>query len=162
MHSKSRADNAQVEKYKKGDFGKCPRVSCGAEHLLPQGLSDLPHVNTVKLFCPKCEDLYNPKSSRHSTVDGAYFGNSFPNILFQVYPALKPEPSTERYEPKVYGFKLHAAAALQRWQERRREEMQQRMRSIGVEKIFTEDKDNDGEEAESEEGEEMEIAEADA
>ena len=29
------------------------------------------------------EDLYNPKSGRHSAIDGAYFGTSFPAMFFQ-------------------------------------------------------------------------------
>ncbi|KAL2122557.1 hypothetical protein VTJ04DRAFT_3012 [Mycothermus thermophilus] len=94
-----------LEKYKKGDFGKCPRVMCNSHPLLPMGLSDVPNVKPVKLYCARCEDTYNPKSSRHASIDGAYFGTSFHNILFQVYPALVPAKSAERYIPRVYGFK---------------------------------------------------------
>ncbi|KAL8959472.1 MAG: hypothetical protein Q9193_003673, partial [Seirophora villosa] len=84
-----------LEKYKKSDFGKCPRVLCHGHPLLPTGLSDLPTTASVKLYCSHCEDLYNPKSSRHATIDGAYFGTSFTNILFQVFPALVPERTKE-------------------------------------------------------------------
>ncbi|KAL8830881.1 MAG: hypothetical protein Q9170_005539, partial [Blastenia crenularia] len=84
-----------LDKYKKGDFGKCPRVLCRAHPLLPTGMSDLPGRASVKLYCSKCEDLYNPKSSRHAGIDGSYFGTSFTNILFQVYPALLPEKSRD-------------------------------------------------------------------
>ncbi|RKF75361.1 Casein kinase II subunit beta-2 [Golovinomyces cichoracearum] len=73
-----------LEKYKKGDFGKCPRVMCKSHPLLPTGQSDVPNVKAVKLYCAKCEDLYNPKSSRHTVIDGAYFGTSFHNIIFQL------------------------------------------------------------------------------
>ncbi|KAJ6151145.1 hypothetical protein N7470_007739 [Penicillium chermesinum] len=83
-----------LDKYKKCDFGKCPRVICDGHPLLPMGQSDLPSMSTVKLYCPKCEDIYNPKSSRHASIDGAYFGTSFHSILFQVYPALSPEKSS--------------------------------------------------------------------
>ncbi|KAL9117876.1 MAG: hypothetical protein Q9187_005581 [Circinaria calcarea] len=149
-----------LEKFKKGDFGKCPRVDCKSEHLLPTGMADLPHVQTVKLYCAKCEDLYNPKSSRHATIDGAYFGSSFQNILFQVYPALIPDKSISRYEPRIFGFKVHAAAALQRWQDKRREEMQARLKEVGIENVFVEDGDGgDAEIEDDEEGEEMEVAE---
>ena len=104
------------------------------------GQSDLPHLKTVKLYCPKCEDIYNPKSSRHASIDGAYFGSSFHNILFQVYPALVPEKSKRRYEPKVFGFKVHAAAALARWQDGERVELRRRLKVAGVENVgFTED-----------------------
>jgi len=95
----------------------------------------------VKLYCGKCEDLYNPKSSRHANIDGAYFGTSFQNILFQVYPVLIPEKTVERYQPRIFGFKVHAAAALERWQSAKREEMQGRLREIGLDKAFREDLD---------------------
>ena len=36
--------------------------------LLPMGLSDNSGVKAVKLYCSKCEDLYNPKSSRHPSL----------------------------------------------------------------------------------------------
>ena len=71
------------------------------------GQADNAGQKTVKLYCPKCEDLYNPKSSRHAAIDGGYFGTSFHNILFQVYPALVPEKSKKRHVPRIYGFKVH-------------------------------------------------------
>ena len=55
----------QGEKYKRGDFGRCPRVLCNGQPVLPVGLSDIAKVKTVKVYCPKCEDVYHPKSSRH-------------------------------------------------------------------------------------------------
>lgn len=124
------------------------------------GLADVPNLKPVKLYCARCEDLYNPKSSRHATIDGAYFGTSFHNIIFQVYPALISPKSVERYTPRVYGFKVHAAAALVRWQNVRRDAMRRRLRKLGVETGFRlengagggrdddedEDEDDDGEE----------------
>ena len=106
-------------------------------------MSDLPGVQTVKLYCARCEDLYNPKSSRHATIDGAYFGSSIQNILFQVYPALEPEKSVSRYEPKVFGFRVHAAATLQRWQDRRRGEMLDRLKVAGLENPFADAEEYD-------------------
>ncbi|KAK0647723.1 Casein kinase II subunit beta-2 [Lasiodiplodia hormozganensis] len=132
-----------LEKFKKADFGKCPRVMCDAQPLLPMGQSDIPNTSPVKLYCARCEDLYNPKSSRHASIDGAYFGTSFHNILFQVYPAMLPPKFQRRYEPRVFGFRVHAAAALQRWQDDRREEMKLRLRKTGVEVGF-EDEDDEG------------------
>ncbi|WFC93801.1 casein kinase 2 regulatory subunit [Malassezia brasiliensis] len=74
-----------LEKYKRADFGRCPRVLCYQQPLLPVGLSDIPFQSPVKLYCPRCEDLYNPKSSRHGSIDGAYFGTTFPHMLFMTY-----------------------------------------------------------------------------
>lgn len=139
-----------VDKFKRSDFGRCPRVLCDSHPLLPFGPSDNPGQKSVKLFCAKCEDIYNPKSSRHAAIDGAYFGSSFHNILFQVYPALVPVKSRRRYEPKVFGFRVHAAAALSRWQDQERREMRARLKDALVlgegQQLFIEDADSsDGE-----------------
>lgn len=120
---------------------------CHSHPLLPMGLSDIPNVKPVKLYCARCEDIYNPKSSRHASIDGAYFGTSFHNIIFQVYPSLIPAKSVERYVPRCYGFKVHAAAALVRWQGQRREDMRRRLRRSGVDTGFrTADGEEDDEE----------------
>jgi casein kinase II subunit beta len=121
------------------------------------GQSDLPNTSAVKLYCARCEDLYNPKSSRHFAIDGAYFGTSFHNILFQVYPAMLPPKTQRRYEPKVFGFKMHAAAALSRWQAEQRDSMKDRLRLARVETGF-EDEDDD-EEEDSDGDEDMETGE---
>ncbi len=127
------------------------------------GMSDNPNVKAVKLYCAKCEDLYNPKSSRHAAIDGAYFGTSFQNILFQVYPALIPKKSQRRYEPKIYGFRVHAAAALTRWQEVQKEEMKFRLRNLRIDSGFEDegkgDDDGESEFDEDADGQDMEIGE---
>jgi len=111
------------------------------------GQADIPNMSTVKLYCPKCEDIYNPKSSRHASIDGAYFGTSFHSILFQVYPALNPEKSMRRYEPRIYGFKVHAAAALARWQDGMREDLSARLAEYDINHRFIEESDSDDDDA---------------
>jgi len=100
------------EKSKRGDFGRCPRVLCNGQSIVPVGLSDIPKTKTVKVYCPKCEDVYHPRSSRHANLDGAYFGTSLPHILFQVFPHLVPPKAQEKYVPRIYGFKIHPSAQL--------------------------------------------------
>lgn len=152
-----------LEKYKKADFGKCPRVMCKSHPLLPMGQSDNPNVKAVKLYCAKCEDIYNPKSSRHSAIDGAYFGTSFHNIIFQVYPALIPTKSYDRYVPRIYGFKVHAPATLIRWQNGQRDDMRKRLRKLEIESGFRDDEEEveaeDSEEEEEEEDGDMDAME---
>ncbi|KAK6935071.1 Casein kinase II, regulatory subunit, partial [Dillenia turbinata] len=55
---------AMLDKYKNYDFGRCPRVYCCGQPCLPVGQSDIPRSSTVKIYCPKCEDIYYPRS-RH-------------------------------------------------------------------------------------------------
>ena len=131
---------------------------CDAQPLLPMGQSDVANSSPVKLYCARCEDLYNPKSSRHAVIDGAYFGTSFHNILFQVYPAVLPSKSQRRYEPRVFGFKMHAAAALSRWQGEQRDAMKDRLRAARIESGF--EKEDAEMEEEEEEEEEMEGVDA--
>ncbi|KAF8903720.1 casein kinase II, regulatory subunit [Gymnopilus junonius] len=86
----ARGLSKMLDKYKRADFGRCPRVLCASQPLLPVGLTDIPYEKSVKLYCGRCEDLYSPKSSRHGSIDGAYFGTTFPHLLYLVYPTLIP------------------------------------------------------------------------
>ncbi|MQM02243.1 hypothetical protein Taro_035010 [Colocasia esculenta] len=60
--------NAMHEKYKRADFGRCPRVFCAGQPCLPVGTSDIPQNGSVKIFCPKCEDLYLPRCKYQSSI----------------------------------------------------------------------------------------------
>jgi len=62
--------SVQLEKYENGLFGSCPRVYCVGCYVMPCGRSDMPGLDTVKLFCPNCNDIYVPPSSRFQSVDG--------------------------------------------------------------------------------------------
>lgn len=64
------------------------------------GLSDVPAESMVKLYCPKCCDVYTPKSSRHHHIDGVYFGTGFPHMLFMVHPELRPPKATNSFVPR--------------------------------------------------------------
>ncbi|ODN77296.1 casein kinase II subunit beta [Cryptococcus wingfieldii CBS 7118] len=84
--------SAMVEKYDLAHFGACPRVFCNATPVLPCGRSDMPGIDTVKLYCPNCGDMYTPPSSKYQNVDGAFFGTSFAPLFFQTYPELHSAP----------------------------------------------------------------------
>ena len=58
----SRGMGAMFEKFKNCEFGRCPRVHCNGQACLPIGTSDVPRQATVKIFCPKCCDIYYPRS----------------------------------------------------------------------------------------------------
>ncbi|KAL3337782.1 hypothetical protein AABB24_030088 [Solanum stoloniferum] len=98
---------AMLEKYKNYDFGRCPRVYCSGQPCLPVGQSDIPRASTVKIYCPKCEDIYYPRSKYQGNIDGAYFGTTFPHLFLMTYGHLKPQKPTQNYVPRVFGFKIH-------------------------------------------------------
>ncbi|URE03235.1 casein kinase II subunit [Musa troglodytarum] len=76
---------AVLEKFKNYDFGRCPRVYCCGQPCLPVGQSDIPRSN----------------------IDGAYFGTTFPHLFLMTYGHLKPQKPSQRYVPRVFGFKIH-------------------------------------------------------
>jgi casein kinase II subunit beta len=99
-----------LEKYRSCDFGRCPRVGCNGQPCLPVGTSDLPRVSTVKVFCPKCEDIYYPRSYYQGNLDGAFFGTTFPHLLLLTYPSYRPPKSSPDYVPRIFGFRVHPTA----------------------------------------------------
>ncbi|XP_058102636.1 putative casein kinase II subunit beta-4 isoform X2 [Magnolia sinica] len=103
----SKGLNAMHEKYKRVDFGRCPRVFCGGQPCLPVGSSDIPHNGSVEIYCPKCKDLYLPRCKYQSNMDGAYIGTTFPHLYLMTYPSAKPVKPVQNYVPRVFGFKLY-------------------------------------------------------
>lgn len=77
------ATAAQVDKYEAGIFGSCPRVYCNGCNIVPCGRSDLPGLDTVKLFCPNCNDIYTPPSSRFQGVDGTYAHHLLLRVIYK-------------------------------------------------------------------------------
>lgn len=66
-------------------------------------------ISTVKAFCPRCGDAYHPRGYASRTLDGAYFGTSFPHLFLLVKPSYKPLAPEKAYEPRIYGFRIHDA-----------------------------------------------------
>lgn len=79
----SRGLHMMRAKYLNGVFGACPRVLCDRQLVLPVGMSEDLSISRVKVYCPKCEEVYVPRI-KFVDIDGAYFGCSFPHIFFQV------------------------------------------------------------------------------
>ncbi|XP_022958011.1 casein kinase II subunit beta-1 isoform X2 [Cucurbita maxima] len=97
---------AMLDKFKNYDFGRCPRVYCCGQPCLPVGQSDIPRASTVKIYCPRCEDVYYPRS-KYQDIDGAYFGTTFSHLFLMTYGHLKPQKAIQSYVPRVFGFKIH-------------------------------------------------------
>eukprot|EP00798_Chlamydomonas_sp_ICE-L_P001158 gene1158-3963_t len=72
---------AMLEKFKSCGFGRCPRVLCEGQACVPVGPSDVPGQSTVKIYCPKCEDIYYPRSEFQCAIDGAYTGTTSPTCF---------------------------------------------------------------------------------
>ncbi|XP_063909777.1 casein kinase II subunit beta-like isoform X1 [Zophobas morio] len=88
------------EKFRRGDFGYCPRVYCKFQKVLPIGLSDDPGKDSVKLYCPKCMEVFNIERYKH--IDGAFFGTRFPHVFFMVLPDQRPPPPKKKYIPSMH------------------------------------------------------------
>ena len=88
-------------------------------------MNEQPRSECVKVYCPSCQDVYacspsqrrkwlgisslslNIKFDMHVDIDSAYIGPTFPHIFFMTYENLVPSLSCERFEPRVFGFKVH-------------------------------------------------------
>jgi len=82
----SRGMAAMFEKFKNCEFGRCPRVLCNGQPCLPIGTSDVPRQATVKIFCPKCCDIFYPRSkyqARRPRRARARALGSSPRVLFR-------------------------------------------------------------------------------
>ena len=109
----SRGISLMEEKFKQVHFGRCPRVYCQGQPCLPVGQYDIPREGSVKIYCPRCNDIYYPRSSRHRGIDGAYWGTSFPHLFLMTLPDHKPAaPSFPLYTPRIYGFKVHNSVVV--------------------------------------------------
>ena len=96
-------------RYQKGVFGTCPRVLCEHQQLLPIGQSNILGVSPIKLYCPRCQDIYNPQKAKYENIDGAYFGASFAHMFVVNYPLLFIKPKSD-FAGTIFGFKMHASS----------------------------------------------------
>jgi casein kinase II subunit beta len=74
---------AMLEKYKSYDFGRCPRVYCCGQPCLPVGQSDIHRSSTVKIYCPKCEDIYYPRSKYQGSILTILLSDCLSAYVFQ-------------------------------------------------------------------------------
>eukprot|EP00547_Thalassionema_nitzschioides_P012698 CAMPEP_0194260588 /NCGR_PEP_ID=MMETSP0158-20130606/45588_1 /TAXON_ID=33649 /ORGANISM="Thalassionema nitzschioides, Strain L26-B" /LENGTH=414 /DNA_ID=CAMNT_0039000683 /DNA_START=133 /DNA_END=1377 /DNA_ORIENTATION=- len=113
--------DAMYNKYAAKEFGTCPLIPCVGQPVLPVGLRDDLGADTVKIFCPKCQNVYHPPpvrsrsthgSSASSGVDGASFGTTFPHLFLMTFSNLVPDPlpPNSTFVPRVFGFRVHQSA----------------------------------------------------
>jgi hypothetical protein len=94
----------------RGGFGSCRRYGkeapCGG-HLLPFGQVSRLGESSVMGLCPKCRELYVPRSPS-SGLDGAFFGPS-PALLVlgrAVEWVGGLEENAQEHEWKAHGFRV--------------------------------------------------------
>ena len=71
--------DAMYSKYAGKEFGTCPLVQCHGQPVLPVGLRDEIGCDSVKIFCPKCQCVYQPPNIHpYNTSSGIMNSMSFP------------------------------------------------------------------------------------
>ena len=93
------------QKYLDGLFGTCPRVLCENEKLLPVGTSHKIRHHSLKLYCPKCNDIY--KCPPNIQIDGAHFGPAFPHVFFTSYTKFDSFKNFKPFKMQMFGFPVH-------------------------------------------------------
>ncbi|KAG0688108.1 CMP-N-acetylneuraminate-beta-galactosamide-alpha-2,3-sialyltransferase 2 [Pichia californica] len=105
--------HSMAEKYEENCFGSCPRYYCDGMHLIPIGRFDSPGIETVRLYCPNCNDIYLPSSSRYLNIDGAFFGTSFVGLFMKMFPEIDRQTkqrTRDQFQLKLFGFKLNESS----------------------------------------------------
>ncbi|KAJ1456096.1 casein kinase II, regulatory subunit [Pelagophyceae sp. CCMP2097] len=103
----NRGLQAMQEKFAQDAFGHCPRALCNGQAVLPVGRSDMPRNYTVHVFCPSCHDIFVPRSTRSASIDGAYFGTTFPHLFLLTFPDTVPQRCAQAFVPRIFGFRIH-------------------------------------------------------
>ena len=68
-------------------------------------MKDKLQQSRVKVFCPKCEEVYIPTTK--SNLDGAFFGSSLVHMFLAAHPkAVELPPCVFFFEPELHGFKI--------------------------------------------------------
>lgn len=105
-----------AQKYVNRDFGVCPRVHCQNQAVLPVGFDNRIGIAGVKVFCPRCKDIYIPnRQILNGRIDGAFFGTTFPHLFLMTYSEYIPREKIITYEQKVFGFKIHPSSDVYRY-----------------------------------------------
>ena len=68
-------------------------------------MSDKLRSGRVKVYCPKCEEVYIPYNKFN--LDGAFFGPSLAHMFLSEYKTqIILPPKIMLYEPRMFGFAL--------------------------------------------------------
>lgn len=112
----TRGQQLLKEKVVAGVYGTCPNHHCDLrkQQLLPWG-EDLPRKQKTFVFCPACNEMYNPRSPRLAGIDGSHFGTSAAVALVSMaFPEISGSAAIAVHDPKLFGFRLHVSAEERR------------------------------------------------
>lgn len=59
------------------------------------------------LGSPLAQELYDHNVPGGNYIDGAFFGTTYAHLFLQTFSDLRPPPVSQRYVPRVFGFKIH-------------------------------------------------------
>lgn len=92
------------QKFQNGDYERCPRTACQGSVCIPYGEWEEPGIDKVKIFCPCCKEVYEPKPGAFHELDGAYFNHDYVILFMQRYWEIsKDMPSIEL---RLFGFRI--------------------------------------------------------
>ncbi|GAB5369001.1 hypothetical protein AAMO2058_001367600 [Amorphochlora amoebiformis] len=143
-------------KYERGDFGACPRALCKGARLLPCGITDQPRLRPVKSYCPSCRELYHVRVRHAATLDGSFFGTTFPHMFLLKFPHYQARSQPVEFQPRIFGFDVQypqlptaeqfaneeAERMAQEMAERERAEREEReKKSLAAEENATQDRE---------------------
>ncbi|OHS95307.1 Casein kinase II regulatory subunit family protein [Tritrichomonas foetus] len=97
--------NLMKQKYEKGIYGTCPRALCKNTPLIPMGTTLKPRRHTVKLFCPRCCDIY--VAPKDVIIDGCHFGPAFPHIFLSEYDKFDLRKKFKPFIQRAFGFDIY-------------------------------------------------------
>ena len=120
-------------RYLTAQYGYCPRALCDKQKVLPVGMSDKVRTSRVKIYCPKCDEVYVPYNK--TRLDGASFGTSAAMMFLQSYPsAIVLPPKVYFYEPIIHGFKVAGKRGSKYYEPHREGEISTKAESESLEK----------------------------
>lgn len=100
-------------------FGKCPRISCCGQRLLPCGQSEQFGVGSSMRYCCCCGEIFHQWDVEQ--VDGCAWAGFCHLMLLtygkELFPELRPDSIADKYKnirtrpvPQIFGFDIHENA----------------------------------------------------
>lgn len=89
-----------------GVYGNCRVFGCNNAPLIPMGVTDLPDLSTVKMYCYNCRNIFVPEEE-YSKLDACAFGRTFPHFLEMTYKSNFNRNKLGKYIPRIFGFRIY-------------------------------------------------------